>query len=106
MIDFKFVQNPTFILSKKGIIVLFLFALIVNIFWLYTSKITYNPNGKELYITGVELQKDLNAAEHFIKTGDYYFGKIIMKKTIIPIVCLVFYSFTYPLDSFLAFRVH
>ena len=62
-----------FINKKK--IIFFVLALLINIFWLYTSKITHNPDGSNIYISGIELQKDLNASENFIKTGNYYFGK-------------------------------
>ena len=74
-LNLQFLNNPKFILSKKGLLALFTIALLVNIFWLYTAKLTYNPNGKDIYITGVEVEQDINAAEHFIKTGVYCFGK-------------------------------
>ena len=74
MKNFKILNNNTLITSAKGKIIFFILALLVNVFWLYTSKLTHNPNGNALYISGIELQKDLSAAENFIKTGNYYFG--------------------------------
>ena len=73
--NLKLFENYSFIISTKFKIIFFIIALVVNIFWLYASKITHNPNGSEIYISGIELQKDLNASENFIKTGNYYFGK-------------------------------
>lgn len=62
-------------LSKKTVVLYFILALFVNCFWLYVSKITHNPDGSDIYISGAELEHDIRASEHFLKNGDYYFGK-------------------------------
>ena len=91
MVKTDFLKKTDFIFFRKEILFFFVLALLVNIFWLYTSKITYNEDGKALYIMGVEIEKDISAAEHFIKTGEYSFGENYLNQT----------DYTYRLPGFL-----
>jgi len=59
MLKTDFLKKTDYIFSRKGRLFFFMLALLVNIFWLYTSKITYNEDGKALYIKGVEIEKVL-----------------------------------------------
>jgi len=86
-----FLTRPDFILSTKGRTSFFVFALLINLFWLYTAKLTNKPEGKDLFVLGVEIKQDLVAAENFFHTGNYYFGKNNMDED----------DFTYRLPGFL-----
>ncbi|MDD3875052.1 MAG: hypothetical protein PHT69_00340 [Bacteroidales bacterium] len=72
----KFFLTTEFIPSSRGKVFFFVIALLFNLFWLNVAKTTHNPDGKEIFFrSGVEMEKDLFAAENFIEHGSFYFGK-------------------------------
>jgi len=68
------IQTIKRIFNSKNFLLWFSVALISCFIWLFIAKKVHNPKGKETYLLGVDVQREIRATENLVYKGVMDFG--------------------------------